>query len=635
MKFGKLEIHNFMSYKEAEIDLSVPGLFMVEGEVIGSKSFDSNGAGKSNLFEALTWVLFGKTIKEVSADDVVNNSVKRDCLVSIDVIANDNIYRIIRTRRHKSFGNSLKMFDESSEFTGHSGDVTQDFIDNLLGIDYRSFINSVIFGQGNITRFAMASDRVRKEILEQLLNLDYLPQSLKNINLALKKLNEKLVVTKTNLDGAGRLSELLEEQIGWAQSARHIFRMRKYLKIIEQIDEILELEQPEQELIDSVIPFEDDRTINEARRMVKRNKGEYKKAKEDFKGLKDYSSRIEELNIGINTCRRAMDRFTEDRKSIKYSVDKKCPTCRQTISDDKAKKLLSNIDSNLKNEREVYNKFVKELNGLMHKQEQYNNAKKEVERVVRAQNNALINLAEIEHEILERERRKERLINTTKTIVKSYRDGLFIVLGDEFISDVNLNELENKYRMTELEIRQLEEEINELEVDIDMHEFWKKAFSNTGLKAMIIDSVIPKLNESAQLYSGILTDGSINIEFINEKKLKGGGTRDKLEVRCSKVGGGLSYKGISGGEKKRTDICQALALRDLVSSRGAASIQFLFLDEIFESLDATGIERAVSLLKEMSKESDTIYVSTHIPGLRDQFDNRIVVVNEGGESKIA
>ena len=96
MRFGKLKINNFMSYQDAFIDLSHEGLFMVEGDVVGSKSFDSNGAGKSTLFEAMVWCLFGKTIKGTDNTEIPNNVTGRNCRVSLEVLDGKDKYKIIR-----------------------------------------------------------------------------------------------------------------------------------------------------------------------------------------------------------------------------------------------------------------------------------------------------------------------------------------------------------------------------------------------------------------------------------------------------------------------------------------------------------------------------------------------------------
>jgi len=59
----KLTIQNFMSIRYAEVNLANQGLVLLQGVNQDSPAFDSNGAGKSSIFEALTYVLFEKTIR--------------------------------------------------------------------------------------------------------------------------------------------------------------------------------------------------------------------------------------------------------------------------------------------------------------------------------------------------------------------------------------------------------------------------------------------------------------------------------------------------------------------------------------------------------------------------------------------
>ena len=74
-----------MSFGKAELDLSREGVFVITGKVIGQVGFDDNGAGKSSIFEALCWSLFGQTIRKIgSKNSVVRRESEdgRNCHVS-------------------------------------------------------------------------------------------------------------------------------------------------------------------------------------------------------------------------------------------------------------------------------------------------------------------------------------------------------------------------------------------------------------------------------------------------------------------------------------------------------------------------------------------------------------------------
>ena len=67
MLFKILQIENFLSYKNTKIEFK-PGLYLVDGKNLDEGG--SNGAGKSGIWEALAWSLFGVTTRGLSSGEV-------------------------------------------------------------------------------------------------------------------------------------------------------------------------------------------------------------------------------------------------------------------------------------------------------------------------------------------------------------------------------------------------------------------------------------------------------------------------------------------------------------------------------------------------------------------------------------
>ena len=89
LQFSHLYLQNFMSFKEADLDLSSKGFALVVGENRNnSDGASSNGSGKSTIFEAIYWCLTGVTLR--GSKDVVNKSFESDgCYVKLDFYADD------------------------------------------------------------------------------------------------------------------------------------------------------------------------------------------------------------------------------------------------------------------------------------------------------------------------------------------------------------------------------------------------------------------------------------------------------------------------------------------------------------------------------------------------------------------
>ena len=85
LKIVNVEIRNFMSFGDEaqKINLQDRSLVLLEGQNLKSSSASSNGAGKTNILEAIVWCLYGKTTKNVSVAEVVNNHSKKNCVVSV------------------------------------------------------------------------------------------------------------------------------------------------------------------------------------------------------------------------------------------------------------------------------------------------------------------------------------------------------------------------------------------------------------------------------------------------------------------------------------------------------------------------------------------------------------------------
>ena len=67
-----LSLRNFLSFSKAKIDLADRGVILVIGRTNGENATSSNGAGKSSIWDAIVWCLYGKTIRNVEADAVIN-----------------------------------------------------------------------------------------------------------------------------------------------------------------------------------------------------------------------------------------------------------------------------------------------------------------------------------------------------------------------------------------------------------------------------------------------------------------------------------------------------------------------------------------------------------------------------------
>ncbi len=108
-----------------------------------------------------------------------------------------------------------------------------------------------------------------------------------------------------------------------------------------------------------------------------------------------------------------------------------------------------------------------------------------------------------------------------------------------------------------------------------------------------------------------------------------------LDVRDHWNGSIRSVRTMSGGESFTASLALALALSDETEAEsGGVKIDAMFIDEGFGSLDETALDMALKVLKSQSVGGRSVGIISHVTGLRDRIDRKIVVTKSGGVSHV-
>jgi exonuclease SbcC len=196
-------MEGFLSYQEpVEIDFTGFDLACISGE---------NGAGKSSILDAITWVLFGRARRH---DESVINLNSKQAVVSLIFNYEGNQFRIIRTnprgdtKRVELYLRENPAENQESEwqpFTERTMRETDQKITEILRLDYESFINASFLLQGEADQFTQQNPSIRKRILSQILGLEVWEDYRKSAFQKRKKTEGEI----NRLDG--RLSEIQAE----------------------------------------------------------------------------------------------------------------------------------------------------------------------------------------------------------------------------------------------------------------------------------------------------------------------------------------------------------------------------------------------------------------------------------------
>ena len=168
MQITKLIAKNFYSFRNLELDFSdMSGIVRILGR--NKDSGGSNGAGKSALFEAITWGIYGTTIRKSTEAALVNAQAGKDCSVCV-ILEKKGIgtVRITRAKRPTSLDVEIngKLVNKAT------ATQTQEYLEGLLETDYKSFLASVVFGQHSTFTFLDSSPEDKRKIIKNCFNLD-------------------------------------------------------------------------------------------------------------------------------------------------------------------------------------------------------------------------------------------------------------------------------------------------------------------------------------------------------------------------------------------------------------------------------------------------------------------------------
>jgi exonuclease SbcC len=227
-----LSLSGFLSYRDpVELDFSLFDLACISG---------SNGAGKSSLLDAMTWALFGQARKR---DEAVINLQSKAAEVAFTFAYEGNIYRVLRSlTRGKTTVLEFQISDDRQQtiVNGSSSIVhpphnwrpltertlrdTQARIEQILRLDYDTFVNVSFFLQGRADQFAQQPPTRRKEILGNILGLEAWEVYRERAAEARRDLEREL----TSVDG--RVAEI-DAELGEEESRKlHLAELESQLK---------------------------------------------------------------------------------------------------------------------------------------------------------------------------------------------------------------------------------------------------------------------------------------------------------------------------------------------------------------------------------------------------------------------
>lgn len=620
--FKKVTINNFMAIEEAVLELDSRGLVLIEGENKSNESYVSNGSSKTTLLSSITYALYGKTEKGIKADDVVNNKYKKNTSVVLEFMIAEDLYRIERYRKDKVNKNKVKLFCNDKEITGSTNDVTDQQIQDLFKIDYNTYLNAIMYGQGDVPMFSQATDKGKKEILESVTGVAVYQK-------AQEVAKEKVKEVASQQQEIERDIQTKEME---KQNIRNIFdsKLADYQNTMDAVNTKVEQLKYEQEQYNNLNQTIDSRVqeLEAQKQEVPSSEFTYSQDYHSAKGKLDQVVTIEQdQSQKYYQCSSEIKMLEQNKNNL--SINKNCPVCGSELDTSHKEKELQSIEEQLSS-------LSVKIGTISSQMDKINQAKEKLEGIIKEEddkayqnsNNILTIKGNNDKIDLEIQRTKEQLTQ------KQHQLSLMQNTIDS-MSSVPKPSLDNE-SIEEIEdlIKSLQKDILELEDKKTYYSQAVEAFSNKGIRSVILDFVTPFLNEKANKYLTILSGSDIEVKFQTQVENAKGELKDKFDVTVMNKNGGQSYKANSAGEQKRIDLAISFAIQDLIMDKNDLATNIALYDECFDGLDIIGCENVITLLKDRLKTVPTIFVITHNAHLAPLFENSIKVVKEHGIARL-
>ena len=553
--FKKIRWKNFLSTGNlfTEIELNKSATTLIVGE---------NGAGKSTLLDALSFALFNKPFRKINKPLLLNSITKKDLVVEIEFSIGPNNYKIVRGIKPNLFevyqnGSLLNQSADSKDY--------QEILEKqILKINFKSFCQVVVLGSASFVPFMSLPTGQRREIIEDLLDL----QIFTSMNTILK---QRITTNAEDLIKQEANKKIVEEKIKLVK--KHLIEMQN----------------------------NNDKIINEKSERVDQTNTQINGLNEDYWSLRNKRESLEEKMVDEKELSSSMKKLTalkhkfeahlsSQKEQIKFFTDHdNCPTCKQEIdesfkcdmvnsNEERIKELEENLDVVAKNYVETNDK----INELMNIQSDINSIKMDEHK-----------LATKISSLVEYRTQLETEINTIKkNITEDNSDQLNKLVDELKEADDLLNELHD--------LKQTYQAVSVL-------------LKDGGIKAKIIKQYIPIINKLINKY---LSSMDFFVQFeLNE---------EFNETIKSRFRDEFSYASFSEGEKMRINLAILFTWRAVAKLRNSISTNILIMDEVMDSsLDSNGTEEFMKVLTQLAVDTNTFIISHKTDQLYDKFTSVI------------
>jgi DNA repair exonuclease SbcCD ATPase subunit len=534
----------------------------------------TNGAGKSTILDALTFVLFNKPYRKINKPQLANTTNERECLVEIEFSINSRQYVVRRGIKPNVFDivvNGNQLHREADDRS-----MQRILEENILKLNYKSFTQIVILGSSTFVPFMQLTSSNRREVIEDLLDIrifsamnNIIKETLKEKKNQVKSLDLKRETLKDKMKMQKNFIEELENR----GKANIEANEKKVDKLLKEVDVFIE---------------ENEKTEEEVKVRTKKQ--------EEVTGATQKLSKLNNLKGKISN---KVATITKEHKF--FNENTVCPTCQQDIEEEFRLNRIEDAQNKAKELKEGYDELANTIKFEQQRERQFTTLSQEITKLTHdiSQNNTRISInqrqiRECEHEI--------------QTITSNLQ---------------NRNTEHEKLEEFKENLHKTIEELADKKQEIVYNDFAYSLLKDDGVKTKIIKKYLPFINQQVNRYLQMMEfyiNFQLNEEFNESVK--------------SPIHEDFSYSSFSEGEKMRIDLALLFTWREVARVKNSANTNLLIMDEVFDSsLDGFGTDEFLKIIRYVIKDAN-IFVISHKTDMLDKFENVIRFDKVKGFSRI-
>lgn len=675
-----LTVKNFMSVGNATqgINFERRDLTLVLGENLDLGGDGSrNGTGKTTIINALSYALYGNALSNIRKDNLVNKTNAKHMMVSLDFDVNGQEYRIERGRKPNVLRFFVNSEDKSSDDAQGDSRETQDAIERVLGMSHDMF-KHVLALNTYTEPFLSLKANEQRAIIEQLLGITLLSERADRIKELNKLTKDAISQEEMRIRAVQEANKRIEEQIESLVRRQTMWQTRHDSDLaalvteyedLGRIDIELELQSHKDLAVWNTLKQQQD-----ARNALIARSTAWQQ-KHDLEVQAAGRAYLDKNRISIETELAAWSSLTAYNQKARDIADLEKLIARCVADESREQKTIAKLKAEIE-ELRAHKCYAcgQDFHDANHETVLAAKEKALQEAALQAlatnsqwieHTDALLKLGELgtkptTHYKTEAEAiRHSSELNSLKQVLDN-KEAETDPFAEQIVElepvepgpqprthyDTEREAVEHRSRVANLwtqienkavEVDMYAEQILEMRhqalqpVSYDVlnehtrvqehQDFLLKLLTSKDsfVRKKIIDQNLSYLNSRLTHYLDRMGLPH-TVKFMND-----------LSVSIEELGRELDFDNLSRGERNRLILSMSWAFRDVWESL-YSPINLLFIDELIDNgLDTSGVENALGLLKQMSRERHkSIWLVSHRDELAGRVENILKVVKENG-----